>query len=450
MSVITGTNWFSKSMRGGILIFPFLLFTSAAVGAEATPAHDTSQAVTLAQATGTEKQPKAGEEKKPFVSPEGKPLLTPEEVFKRKYGETFGETILKYGEKESVAKLERALIKPMILAFIPPLLDSAVVGNAFVLPPNVFRVSVDYAFTNLTGKDDFAGGLAAGNKNGVRRQFVNLTLAGGFDLDVKYLHSFTAALVIPYQSTNVRGSVLPAGAGGPEVFNNGSVGTLGDITLLVKKKLIDQANFPVGVAMAGGVVFPTGSNSQKFGNDGRVSCLPACPGGTQSFIFPRFSDGGGLPSVLQPGNGVPSYLFGGFFTRQFQPGDIPFLAGTPLDRGAVHFGAVHKWVFESNGVDPGGLTTVFGSVVAPVYKDYLSFEVANVWQIQEEDSYRGTFGGAPRAPFTRGSTGLLGPSFIFSPDPQIRLRANTLFRVKEPELGPSPPFVVNVGIDVTF
>jgi hypothetical protein len=427
---------------------------SVASGAEATALNE--QKALLVQAAEPEKQPQGEKKKETFKSPEGKPLLTPEDVIKRRYGETFGETILKYGESEAATRLERTLIKPMILAFIPPLLESAVVGNAFVLPPNAFRASVDYAFTNLTGKDDFAGGTAAGNFNGVRRQFVNLTLAYGFDLNMKYLHSFTAALVIPYQSTNSRGFVQPAGAGGPEVLNNGSVGTLGDITLLVKKKLIDQGSFPnipfvpkVGFAMAAGVFFPSGSNSEKFGNDGVVGCRGAgCP--AANFTFTRFGDDGRLPSVLQPGNGVPSYLLGGFVTRQFQPGDFAFLAGSPLDRGAIHLGGVHRWNFESNGVDPGGLTTVFASLVAPVYKDYVSLEASNIWQIQEEDSYRGTFGGAPRAPFTRGSLGLLGPSLIFSPDPQIRFRATGLFRVKEPELGPSPPFVMNFGIDVTF
>jgi hypothetical protein len=55
-----------------------------------------------------------------------------------------------------------------------------------------------------------------------------------------------------------------------------------------------------------------------------------------------------------------------------------------------------------------------------------------------------------RPSFSGGFTGMVAPSLIFSPDPQIRLTLSALIRVIEPDLGPAPPWVIRVGIDVTF
>lgn len=467
---------FSRPLSGGLLVF-LLLLTSVAEGGEA-PSQGPEPKMTaplLVQATQSEQKPasnqpdppktgKAGKpskpEEQPFLSPEGKPLPSPEEVLKRKpetktegyFGSTFGESLLKLGTEEKFIDVERRRMKAEILSFIPPLLQSAIAGDAYILPPNTFRASVDYGFTNLTGRNDVVGNTGLGQfQGGFRMQSTTLTLLYGFDLNRKFLHRFTVGLSLPYVGAQSRGFAQPAGPAGPQVNTDGSVAALGDVSLMLKKQVVDQANFPVGLAVFGRVFLPTGSNHEKFGNNGVVGCSPTCPGtAQQTFTLQRFTDDGRLPAMMQPGTGAWGYQLGGFMTRQLSPGDISFLAGTPFDRGAIHVGGLHRWNFESNGIDPGGQSTAFISAVAPMYKDFLSLEVTNLWMVQQADHYRGQDQGMPRGSFTEGSTGLLGPSLIYSPDPQIRFRATSLFRVKEPELGPSPPFLVNFGLDVTF
>ncbi len=404
----------------------------------------------------TKKKPK---EMPAFQGPDGRPLPSPEEILKRKpetksdayFNSTYGETLLGLGTTDSFSTLERDLIKAQIKAFIPPLLQSAIVGDAFILPPRTFRVAADFAFTNLSGTKDFSGATGINNFNGIRRQIATVSFLYGFDLDSKFLHSFTAAVTVPYVASQIRGTVQPAGPSGPTVNNTGAAADLGPISVILKKKLIDQANFPVGLAIAGGVLLPNSTNEKRFGNNGIVSCTPSCPGGQPTFTFNRFSDSGGLPTVLQPGTGDAfSYVLGGFLTRQFLPGDLPFLSGTPFDRGAFHAGIVHRFNVESHGYDPGDQTTVFASLVNPIFKDYLALEIANTWLIQQFDHYSPLPNGTDRQAFTHGVTGLVGPGLIFSPDPQIRLRLTSMFRVKDPSLGPSPPYLINMGIDVTF
>lgn len=409
---------------------------------------------------GSANQPKEdtsnGKGKQVFHGPDGRQLPSPEEILKRKpetksdalSGSTYGETLLQLGTTNDFSLIERDLIKSQIKAFIPPLLQSAIVGDAFVLPPNTFRVAVDYGFVNMNGQKDFSGATGTGNFNGVRRQFTTLNLLYGFDLNAKFLHSFTAAVTIPYISTQVRGFVQPGGAGTNAMSNTAAMADLGPISIAIKKKLIDQANFPVGLAIVGGVSLPTASNEKRAGTDGMVNCQNCASSPTR---FTRFNQEGGLPTVLQPGNGDAfSYMIGGFLTRQFLPGDLPFLSGTPFDRGAFHAGVVHRFNVESRGYDPGDQTVVFASLVNPIYKDYLALEVANTWLFQQFDHYLPLPNGNDRAPFTQGVTGMAGPGLIFSPDPQIRLRLTSMFRVKDPSVGPSPPYMINMGIDVTF
>ncbi|MFQ5535270.1 MAG: hypothetical protein ACE5EM_10680 [Sphingomonadales bacterium] len=190
-------------------------------------------------------------------------------------------------------------------------------------------------------------------------------------------------------------------------------------------------------------------------------------------VFGRFAGDGRLASTLQPGTGDFSFLIGGFLTRQFNPGSF-------LGRSAAHFGVIHKFVFEQDGVDFGDTTTYFASFVKPVYKDYLAVDLTFVGFDHQTDRYTGKIpepeihtcdaadvaagiGGCSaigvdafvfevidRPSFSGGFTGMIAPSVIFSPDPQIRIALSGLFRVIEPKLGPAPPWVARFHIDVTF
>lgn len=439
---------------------------------------------------------------------------------------------------------ERSRIKEQILTFIPPLLRPAFVGHAFVLPPNTYSISIAERITDLDGDDFFMNGRpnrAVFADADVDRHLTDLDLFYGFDLGRKYLHGFTVAVNIPYLDSRMDGSIHPNGQQFIAIENAGSTQGIGDIGLLLKKKIWDQGHHPFNLAVAGGVFFPTGNNDDTFGSNGRVTARrpqpmslaeasgfdtlaasmvaqgmwnnPMCifhnvnlasnggcgagplaapagmplmfaPGGPMADnqfigrfpwnngVFGRFAMDGRLPPTLQPGTGKVSYFLGGFLTRQFNPGDWP-------GRSALHLGVTHNFLQKSDGIDFGDTTTYFASFVKPVFKDYLSFDLAFVGFDHNDDSFPGKipepgihgceaadlgrvsgcgavgdqvfyFDLKDREPFSGGFTGMLAPSLIFSPDPQIRFTVSVLKRVIEPDLGPAPPLVFRASLDVTF
>lgn len=430
---------------------------------------------------------------------------------------------LKLGTKEGPGgedwvRFERARIKDQIKQLIPPNLQPAFTGDAYTLPPNAFRVSFSDRRARVGG-DDFY------DKNGVdpidmsdrvvKRNLQDFDLLYGFDLDRQFLHSFTLRVNVPLLDSQLGGKAYPRGfKPGMTVLGDGGTQDIGDIGIFLKKKIEDQGNFPVGIAMMGGITLPTGSNRRKFANDGRgvqvimpdmsaminaqraMMGLPArnfstnpltsadfplnmpvalsmLGGPTQipyplspDNVFNRFSDDGRLPAMLQPGLGAVSYTAGLFFTRQFLEGDWGPLDPV-LGRGAAHMGATHKFVFEHDGIDPGDTTTFWFSFVKPLFRDYVSLDTSFLGMRQETDHYSGkiihpfpttdmagnpavVFRQIDRPSFAGGISGYIAPSLIFSPDPQLRFTASGLFRVKTPELGPAPAFISRLAMEVTF
>lgn len=412
---------------------------------------------------------------------------------------------------ERWTRYERSQIKHQIKQLIPPNLQPAFTGDAYTLPPGAFRIGFSNRDARIGG-DDFrdVNGVDPIDMSDrvVKRNFKDLDVLYGFDLDRRFLHSFTLRVNVPLLDSQVGGRAYPLGFGprdiGPSqqmtVFGDGSTRDVGDIGVFLKKKIQDQGNFPVGIAMMGGFTLPTGSSSRKFANEGRGvrarMPLPAMMEGmlamrdlnvndflpmldmpmpvmgnqrTIAFplsadnVFDRFSPDGRLPALLQPGLGAMSYSAGLFFTRQFLPGDAGPL-GAVLGRSAVHSGAVHRFVFEHDGIDPGDTTDFFLSFVKPLYRDYLALDATFLGKRQETDHYDGqiihpfpgptpgtvVFRRIDRPPFAGGLSGFIAPSLVFSPDPQIRLTTSALFRVKRPELGPAPAFVSRVAMEVTF
>ena len=373
--------------------------------------------------------------------------------------ETFEEKFLNLGVDEDFTKLERGLIKEQVKNFIPPLLVPAIGGHAYVLPPGLFNFSTSFKFVNVD-EDDWAGDPDNIHKeNQVQRRFLTSSLKYGFDLNKKYFHSFTAVVNLTYESSVNRGPVrLPdVGNNAKSVYNTGTSEGLQDLNIMIKKKIWDQGNKPIGWAVAAGVYLPTGNSSMKAGDNGIISVKDETTGTVTKPTFKRFTDTGELPAGRQLGFGDFSYKIASFWTRQFLPGDMPsFLEGTKFDRMAVHWGMAYRFNPEHEGVDPGDTATFFGSMVVPVYKDYLSAQVSTINKWQENDSYDGDFkfpnksAAAPRPDFRGGWLNLIGPSLIYSPDPLVRFTATYLHRVKAPSLGPSPSYVVNLGAAITF
>jgi len=376
----------------------------------------------------------------------------------------------------------------------------------------------------------------------VDRQLTDLDIFHGFDLNKKYLHGFTFRVNIPYLSSQTNGHVHPNGQQFISLENAGSSQSLGDIGLFLKKKILDQGNSPFGLAIAAAVFLPTGKNDETFGSNGRITAKrPAAPNttvaqgfdalqqenvsngtwgdgrcffsnfnesnqtlcnnnpsfgvlaaGPSSFshgganednahigdfpfnngVFGRFSGDGRLPTTLQPGTGSAGFLIAAFLTRQFNP-------GSPIGRGAFHAGFNHRFITETDGIDPGDVTTVFASFVKPIYKDYLAIDLTFVGFNEEQDSYEGkipepglhtcsaaevgVIGGCSvagdevfqfelhdRPAFSEGFSGFIAPSIIFSPDPQMRATLSALVRVIDPDLGPAPNTVVRAAVEYTF
>ena len=308
----------------------------------------------------------------------------------------------------------------------------------------------------------------------------------------KYLHNFTAFLNIPFLSSNVEGSIHPNVLGLIDIMNRGSTQAVGDISFIVKKKIVDQANLPFGLAIAAGVFFPTGPHDEKFGADGEVTMLaPPLPDGPpipetpivmgpwmfaprqagpypfNDGVFDRFGDDGRLPSVLQPGDGAASFLAGAFFTRQFEKSDSRL-----FNRAALHVGVTYRFRSEADGVDRGDVSTRQASLVFPIRRDKLALEVGYLSFYQSADRYEGTyiapfltdadgnvmgmmgshltFKEVRRPSFVQGEWGNIMTSLIVSPDPQIRFVATVLTRVLDPNLGPAPPYVFRFSAQTMF
>ncbi len=176
---------------------------------------------------------------------------------------------------EDFEKFERQEIKTQIKTFIPPLLRPAFTQHAFVLPPNVYSVSISHRFTEIQGDNDFFknGGInkATFGDFSIDRHLTDFDLFYGFDLNHKYLHGFTLRLNIPYFDTQTNGAVHPNGQPFIGIENAGSSQSIGDVGVFLKKKLMDQGNSPFGLAIVGAVFLPTGSHDDSFGSNGRVT-----------------------------------------------------------------------------------------------------------------------------------------------------------------------------------
>lgn len=383
----------------------------------------------------------------------GVPLFAQEEAKKEEAKAPSPEKViedefLKLGTEAGIGgkdwmKFERSQIKFQIEQFIPPLLQPAFVGDAFVLPPNAVRFEGSYRFARIDGGHDFFKDRDSNNRVfrnfDVDRNFWDFDAFYGFDLNRKYLHSFTLRLNVPYLNSRTNGSIHPNGIQAINVVNEGSAQAIGDVSLFLKKKIFDQATFPFGLAAAFGVHFPTGDNDKQFTNGGKVQArmpdmsglfpgrnlltnpitsndlplnmpIPLSmlgPPATMPFpaspnnVFDQFSPDGRLPAVLQPGNGDFGFTTGLFFTRQFLPEDFLFGAERVLPssfrdlerfpgRSAFHTGVIHRFNREEDGIDPGDLTTFFLSYVKPFYRDYLSLDLGFVGFHQQRDKYKGT------------------------------------------------------------
>lgn len=371
---------------------------------------------------------------------------------------------LKLGVDESYVELQRFSIQDQIQSFIPPLYAPAMTQSAFVLPPGAFRVAVTHRGVSMD-ETDVAGQTQIGAR------FVHFDLERNFtdlDLFLGLNNNYTLRVNVPYVSSRVSQELNPGFLNPISVFPTASSSEFGDISLFLKKKFFDQGNFPFSFAGVAALRFPTGSNDETF--DARTTVdtpagsgllpLPAVDAmgmpipGTADGTFRRFSDDGRLPAPLQPGLGTLGGSIGVFATRIFE-------GNTFFGRGALHAGALYNVRPDNDGVDPGNQLTAFISLVKPLFRDNVAFDLTYLVQDQETDSYDGLMA-VPSLPpvmppvvmarpsFSGGTTQFVGASVIVIPNPLFQVTLSALVRVARPELGPSPDTVVRLNFQYTL
>ena len=354
---------------------------------------------------------------------------------------------LRLGVEDSYLRKERQTLQDQIQSFIPPLYEPAFTQSAFVLPPGAIRVSSGFRNVGTITDDDVAGQQELGAdviQFDLKRRFYDFDLFLGLD------HNVTLRLNVPVLTSDVKTKIHPGFFAPVTTFPAGSSVEVGDISLFLKKKLLDQGNFPVGLAAVGAIRLPTGSDDEKF-LDRTTVTSPMGTGLLGDGIFRRFTDDGELPASLQPGLGTVGGSFGLFLTRQLE-------GSLPVGRGAFHTGALYEIRPGHDGVDPGDLLKYFATFVKPVLGDFLSLDLTYLLKYQQDDSYEGRVGVptamgmvmVDRPSFTGGTSQFIGTSLILSPNPLFRLTLTGLTRVAEPRLGPSPPWVVRLGLTYTF
>ena len=371
---------------------------------------------------------------------------------------------LMLGVTDTFVEQQRFTLQDQIQSFIPPLYAPALTQSAFVLPPGAFRIAVT---TRNVSIDE--GDVAGQAKIGAR--FVSFDLERNFtDLDffLGLNNNYTLRVNVPYISSRVSQELNPGFLDPISIFPSASSSEIGDISVFVKKKFFDQGNFPFSFAAVAALRLPTGSNDETF--DARTTVdTPAGSGllplpavdeigmpipGTADGTFRRFSDDGRLPAPLQPGLGTVGGSIGVFATRIFE-------GNTFIGRGAVHSGALYEIRPDADGIDPGDRLTAFVSLVKPIVRDNLSLDLTYLFQDQDTDSYDGLMA-VPSLPpvmppmvierpsFSGGTTQFVGVSLLAIPNPLFQITLSGLFRVDEPDLGPSPDNVIRLNFQYTF
>lgn len=369
---------------------------------------------------------------------------------------------LKLGVDRSYSDQERYSIQDQIQSFIPPIYEPVLTQSAFVLPPGALRFQTSYR--NVARMD--AGDVAGQRKLGAR--FVDFDLERSFvdfDAFLGLDHNMTLRVNIPLAFSRMDAELKPGFFEPVSVFPQGSSRALGDISVFLKKKFVDQGNFPIGLAGVAAIRIPTGSDDERFDPRTTVNImgtdmllpLPALDAagmpipGSADGTFRRFSNDGRLPSALQPGLGTFGGSFGLFATRILEGGSF-------YGRGAFHAGALYELRPEHDGVDPGNEATFFFSAVKPVYGDKVALDASYILKDQQNDSYAGlmlapTAMGPlpmPRPTFSGGTTQFVGASLILTPNPLFQVTFSGLARLDKPAVGPSPDFVFRVGLQYTF
>lgn len=370
---------------------------------------------------------------------------------------------LDLGVRRDYMAAERERLIDQLHTMIPPLYEPAFSPfHGYTLPPRAFRVALDAdRFTNHHdfGRDEVYERFFDNVK--VENQHVDLDVFYGID------QNDTVRLIVPFRSTVIGGTGKAFRIEPMVMTMNGSGYGLGDVQLTLKRKWFDQAYTAFNFATVLGVQFPTGKHDERFSDaqtifmNGMAMPVSAAAGGPKVDLF---SDDLRIPNSAQPGTGSWGVTLGAMATRQIT---------WSRSRGAVHGGILYKAMRDNDeGVRPGN-ELVFGvSYVRPPFRtEHLTFDITLFGRHKQSELYPGSITHpeadengmpimnpdgslamftTPRPPFEHGTVAFLSPSLVIIPKPSVRLTVSPMFRVYEPEQGPSPSFRLVFGATTTF
>lgn len=374
---------------------------------------------------------------------------------------------MKLGEDVDYLRAERWRIIDQIEQAIPPLYEPVRPFHGYTLPPGAWRWGTSVTFGHNPGdfgKDDFYALFF----NDVKVDFQQVDLDVFYGFEIGNVHDLTARLNVPYKFQRTRGTGHPFRIDPMEMTMEGAGNGIGDVSLTFKKKWVDQGNGPVTFSTMLGAIFPTADDEQEFNASQTVfvngvpmmAVSADIPGNPAIDVFSRRAGQRFFPRVGQPGNGSWGARFGFGLTRQFE-------------RSALHGGAVYDLLADNDGITPGDELKYGVSYVFPLLEsDHWALDLSVFGRWKGDESFPGTITHPERDPatggpvmdaagnmvmftttrpdFKHGKFTFFSPTLIFVPRPNVRIYAGPSFRIVEPEEGPSPRLMVNLGIVHTF
>lgn len=368
---------------------------------------------------------------------------------------------LKLGQDADYLKAERYRIIDQIEQAIPPLYEPVRPLHGYVLPPGVARVKLDVGVAHNPA--DF------GSDKFYAKFFNNLTVdIVKADLDLMYgfealgIKDMMVDLDIPFKMARHEGTGHPFRIDNMKLTMDGTGFGLGDISLTLKKKWLDQGNDPLTFSSFLGVIFPSGKDDEEFN-------------ASQTLLVQ------GMPPALSP---LPLNIFGRkpndrFFPRANQPGQgswggrIGLAATRQFERSALHAGFLYDFFAENDGITPGdelryGVSYVF----PPLESDHLSMDLAVFGRDKGDEKFPGLIMHPERDPatggpimdaggnivifttrrpdFKHGNVLFFSPSLSYIPRPEFRFSLIPAVRIVEPDQGPSPAWTVDVSAQYSF
>lgn len=342
------------------------------------------------------------------------------------------------GTEKDYLKAERLRIADQIESFIPPLYEPVRPFHAYTLPPGALRISLGgRVFRNDSdfGRDSRYAKLF--RHVNVRSLQTNLSIQYGFELD--NFPDATLAVDLPFRSVDVSGEGHPFRLGPLGITMDGGGQGLGDISVVLKKKWLDQGNVGFNFATFTGVIIPTGKDDVEFDGAPTMKMFGiGLPLPIPLNLFSRNFFAQNLPPGLQPGQGAFGFRVGAAVTRQFS-------------RGALHAGAIVDLFTNNGGIVPGNeLKYGVSYVFPPLDSDILAIDLSLFGRYKRDSEFRGFGIMGPREDFKYGNVLFFSPSVILTPNPQMRFFVSPEIRILEPNRGPSPEFALSTGMTITF